>query len=169
MNATSKPSNAYATLFKGWNVKVLGEKPTDDQLAAIHALGARPGKQALANSMYLRDSGATNGQVVIACGAAQLNKMRELVTRKLVKRDMNAGQNEAGHTVYKISLTAAGEAKVKKAETAEVETPADKPAKPAKGKGTRKAAAKGKGKPVTAEAPAVQTEPVATAEPVSAE
>ena len=165
MTATnSKPSNAYTTLFKGWRDNVLGPKPSDAELAAIHALGARPGKQALANAMYLRQGGATNGQVVIACGAPQLNKMRELVTRKLVKRDMNAGANEAGHTVYKIALTAAGEAKVKKAGEAEANTEA--PAKPAKGK--RKA--KGKpAQPVTAEpAPEAQIEPVATPEAVTA-
>ena len=156
----SKPSNAYTNLFKGWNVKVLGPKPNDDELAAIHALGARPGKQALANAMYLRDGGATNGQVVMACGAPQLNKMRELVTRKLVRRDMNAGTNEAGHTVYKIALTAAGEAKVKKA----AEAPADD--KPAKATG--KAKGKRKGNKAPEATPAPQNEPMAPAEAVQA-
>jgi len=149
----SKPSNAYVNLFKGWNVKVLGPKPTDEQLAAIHALGARPGKQALANAMYLRDGGATSGQVTIACGAPQLNKMREFVTRKLVRRDMNAGANEAGHTVYKIALTATGEAKVKKAS----EQPADVPAKPAK-------ARRAKAKPAEQPAPQGAAEQPAPAE-----
>lgn len=163
----SKPTDAYANLFKGWNVKVLGNKPTDDQLAAIHALGARPGKQALANAMYLRDGGATNGQVVIACGASQLNKMRELVTRKLVKRDMNAGTNEAGHTVYKINLTAAGEAKLAKAKAeANTEAPAPKASKPRKPRTKPAGAAKPQGE--AAPAPAPQNEPAATVEPVTA-
>lgn len=115
MTKTNDVTGYYKGFFKAWSVKVLGEKPTADQLATIHALGARPGKQALANAMMLRDAGATAPQIVMACGAPQLNKMREFVARKLVTRNMNVAPNDAGHTVYKIELAAKGKLAVTKA------------------------------------------------------
>lgn len=144
----------YKSFFKGW-AKSLGSKPGDDLLATIHALGARPGKQALANAMMLRPEGATAGQIVQACGAPQLNKMRELVARKLVTRDMNVAPNEAGHTVYKIVLAAKGKAAVEKAAAA----PEGDAAKPAKAARKRKAKAAKVAEPAPqAEAPAPQPE-----------
>lgn len=142
---TNDATGPYKGFFKGWS-KALGDKPTAEQLATIHALGARPGKQALANAMMLRDGGATAAQIVMACGAPQLNKMRDLVARKLVTRDMNVAPSDNGHTVYKISLAAKGKTTVDKVNAAPVEADA-KPAKPAR---------KRKAKPVTApvEAPA---------------
>ena len=102
----------YTNFFKNWQVKTLGPKPTMEQLDAIHKLGARAGKQALASAMSLRDCGVTGGQIIIACGAPQLNKMRGFVTDGLLKREA-APKTEAGHTVYKMTLTAKGNAKVK--------------------------------------------------------
>ena len=57
----------YDTVLKGWQVKALGPKPTVEAFKAAHAMGCRPGKQALAMAMYLRDGGATDGQVKMAC------------------------------------------------------------------------------------------------------
>lgn len=154
---STNATNAYAAFFKGWNAKVLGPKPTAEQLDTIHKLGARPGKQALANAMFLRDGGATAAQIVMACGAPQLNKMRELVARKLVKRDMNMALTDAGHTVYKITLAAAGEKALAKAAEA---AKADASAKPAKAPRKRK---------VKADAPQAEAQqPVAPA-PADAE
>ena len=102
----------YTGFFKNWQIKLLGPKPTTEQLDAIHKLGARPGKQALANAMSLRDCGVTGSQIVIACGAPQLNKMRGFVTDGLLKREATP-KTDAGHTVYKMTLTAKGSAKVK--------------------------------------------------------
>ena len=102
----------YTNFFKGWQVKLLGPKPTAEQLDAIHKLGARPGKQALANAMSLRDCGVTGSQIVIACGAPQLNKMRGFISDGLLKREATP-KTDAGHTVYKMTLTAKGSAKVK--------------------------------------------------------
>ena len=104
----------YAIAFKAWPVKQLGVKPSAEALDTIHKLGARPGKQALANAMYLRETGATSGQVVIACGAPQLNKMRDFIAKGLLKQ-VPISKTAAGHTVYKLALTAKGTAKVNKA------------------------------------------------------
>lgn len=100
----------YANVFKGWQSKLLGAKPTTAQLDAIHALGARPGKQALASAMALRDAGVTGGQIVIACGAPQLNKMRGFVTDGLARFVPTPPSGE-GHKVYRLELTAKGKAK----------------------------------------------------------
>jgi hypothetical protein len=139
-------ANWYGNVFKSWNVKALGPKPTAEMLASIHGLQARPGKQALACAMALRDCGVTAGQIVIACGAPQLNKMRGFITDALLKR-LPVAPSAEGHTVYKLELTAKGKQRVDrtakaaeaKAAAGEAET-ADKP----KGK---KAATKAAGKP----------------------
>ena len=105
MTNTSNHAAHYATFFKSWAANLLGAKPTAEQFAAVHGLGLRPGKQALANAMALRDKGVTAGQIVIACGAPQLNKMRDLITDAFVKR-MPVPKTAEGHTVYKLELTA---------------------------------------------------------------
>lgn len=139
-------TNAYAPFFKGWQVKALGPKPTNEQLAAVHGLGARPGKQALAIAMGLRDVGVSNSQIIMACGNPQLNKMRGFITDAFLKRDMTAPPNEHGHTVYKLAVTKKGEARIErdKAKAAALEaagnTAAERPAKAvAKPKGKVKA------------------------------
>ena len=106
----------YANYFKAWQVKLLGPKPTREQLDMVQkAAGAttRHGKQVLASAMATRDCGVTGAQIVIACGAPQLNKMRGLVTDGLFKREAMPA-NAAGHTVYKLTLTAKGKGKVDK-------------------------------------------------------
>jgi hypothetical protein len=57
----------YANVFKGWS-KALGPRPTNEQLAVIHAF-ARPGKQAIVGAMALRDDGVTRAQM---CQASAL-------------------------------------------------------------------------------------------------
>ncbi len=99
-------ANWYADVFKTWQSKALGPKPTNDQLAAIHGLGARPGKQALANAMALRDCGVTGSQIVLACEAPQLNKMRGFIADGLVTQVPMPKVNN--HLVYKIALTPKG-------------------------------------------------------------
>lgn len=123
VNEMSKQVNYYTNAFKAWP-KQAGAKPTEAMLATAHAF-ARPGKQALALAMMLRDSGVTGGQIVMACGAPQLNKMRDTVAKGLAKRVPISATAE-GHTVYKLALTSKGEGKVKAA--AQV-APAAKPAK----------------------------------------
>lgn len=128
----------YAVALKGWQTKVMGSKVTAEQLTAAHALGCRPGKQALANAMYLRADGATDGQVKAACIAqwggagSQHNKRTDLANAKLVK----VTKSKPGtHTVYAMTLTPKGEAMVKAGDT---------PAEPA-AKAKRKATGKRKG------------------------
>lgn len=154
MTTQNNATGYYKGFFKGWS-KALGNKPTDVELATVHALGARPGKQALANAMMLRAEGATAAQIVMACGAPQLNKMREFVARKLVTRNMNVAPSEAGHTVYKIELAAKGKAAVEKAAA---EPEADKPAK-AKRKPATKRKPKAEPEAVTVTAEPAATEP----------
>ncbi|MDE2215536.1 MAG: hypothetical protein KGJ61_10555 [Candidatus Omnitrophica bacterium] len=134
----SKQNDHYTNLLKGFNVKAIGRKPTEAELAMVHTF-ARPGKQALALALMARETGVTGSQIVMACGAPQLNKMRDLVAKGYFKR-VPAPITEAGHTVYQLALTAKGTAKVKAAEAAAVKAEAEAPGKPAKAK--RKAKAK---------------------------
>jgi len=122
---TKQITGWYADVFKGWQTKVLGSKPSAEHLDVIHKLGARPGKQALANAMMMRPEGATGSEVVIACGAPQLNKMRGFVTDGLLKREATPPRNN--HTVYKLTLTPKGATRIKG--KAQAEAPAEKPAK----------------------------------------
>ena len=149
MSKANHASDWYATTFKQWP-KQVGAKPTADQLDTIHKLGARPGKQALANALMLRDGGVTGAQIVMACGAPQLNKMRDFVSKGLAKR-VPISNDAAGHTVYKLALTPRGTAKVAKAVA-----PVEGDAKPAK-------ASKRKAK---ADKPAVQAPAVPVNDPV---
>ena len=155
----SKQTNAtgwYGTYFKAWQVKLLGPKPTEAQLATIHGLGARPGKQALANAMALRDCGVTGSQIVIACGAPQLNKMRGFITDGLLKRE--AVPAAGTHTVYKLTLTAKGATRVKAADAkvANVAAPAKVKAAPKPRKPKAEAPAPVVAEAAPAEAPAPQ-------------
>lgn len=143
-------ANWYADTFKAWPSKLVGSKPTAEMLAAIHKLGARPGKQALACAMALRPEGVTGSQIIIACGAPQLNKMRGFVTDSLLKR-VAVSPAGNGHQVYKLELTAKGKQRIERSEKAEAKAaeagsePADKPAK---AKGAVKAKSRAKVKAV---------------------
>lgn len=148
MTTINSATGWYGDVFKGWQVKQLGAKPTAEQLAAIHDLGARPGKQALACAMALREAGVTGAQIIMACGAPQLNKMRGFVTDKLLKR-VPASPDAKGHQVYKLELTSKAEQRIasarKRADA--VEQPAseaDKPADAVKAKKATKVASKAK-------------------------
>lgn len=178
---SNNETNWYTGVFKSWQVKQLGPKPTAEMLANIHGLKARPGKQALACAMALRDCGVTAGQIVIACGAPQLNKMRGFITDALLKR-LPVPPSSEGHTVYKLELTAKGKQRIASTEKAvaklvdagAAET-GEKPAKPVKAKAAKKAAVKAKGKPAadvaadTAAAETATSEAVSQPETVTAE
>lgn len=97
----------YGASFKAWAVKQLGAQPTDTQLGQAHGLGCRPGKQALAIAMSLRDAGVTGGQIIMACGAPQLNKMRGFIDDAYLKR-VAVSKTAEGHTVYKNVVTPKG-------------------------------------------------------------
>lgn len=127
----------YASNFKNWSTSKLGPKPTAEQLDAVHNLGARPGKQALAIAMGLREVGVTGSQIVMATGAPQLNKMRGFITDAFLKR-LPAPAGENGHTVYKLAVTPKGTQRIERtlkaaAKQAEAEK-ADGEAKPVKAK-----------------------------------
>lgn len=135
----SKANNVlsyYETVLKGWQVKALGPKPTLANFEAAHALGCRAGKQALAMAMYLRDSGATDGQVKMACiiqwgsSGSHHNKRRDIISAGWVKAKPVQADAQ-GHKVYAIALTDKG--------TKKLATPvAAEKAAPVKAKGERK-------------------------------
>lgn len=132
---------AYDDQFKVWqaagNSKLLGPRPTAENLVTYHRLGARHGKQCFAGAMALREAGVTGSEIVIACGAPQLNKMRGFIADALVKRVPLGKRN--GNEIYKLVLTPKGEKRIATAvarEQAAVEagavTEAVKPAKAGK-------------------------------------
>lgn len=159
---------SYKAMFKGWQVKALGPAPTAEQLAIMHGLGLRPGKQALACAMAVRDTGVTGAQIVMACGAPQLNRMRGLIAAGVVKREA-VPANDLGHTVYKLTLTPKGSKAIERAAAAAAKATletGDAPAKAGKAKGKGKAAAKAKGKAKAKAATSDATPPVSDAAPV---
>ena len=158
---TQNHAKPYAPFFKGWSVKQLGDKPSDQLLSAVHALGLRPGKQALANAMALRPEGVTGAQIVMATGAPQLNRMRGLIAAGDFKRQMVA-PNDAGHTVYKVTLTPKGEARIKRASEA-----ADKAA--LSGDAPKAKPKKATSKPRKPKAPPVTDQPAPLSEPATVE
>lgn len=110
-NDTKQYVDAHALLLQQWVnpelKKVLGSKPTAEQLAAAVLLGNRPGKQTLALAMAMRPEGATGAQIQVACGAPQNNKRADMIKAAFVKRIMTA-PNALGHEVYKVELTPKG-------------------------------------------------------------
>lgn len=127
----------YSTVLKGWQSKLLGPKVTAAELAAAHALGCRPGKQALAMAMYLRPQGASDGQVKAACiiqwgsSGSHHNKRRDIVAAKFV-RDVPTVNDAQGHKVYAIALTDKGNKVVADKAAAAAAAAAEKAAKPRK-------------------------------------
>ena len=103
----------YTAFFSNWQANVLGSKPSAELLEKCHGLGLRPGKQALACAMSLRSEGVTGSQIVIACGAPQLNRMRGLIAEGIFKRHA-AASNGQGHTVYMNTVTPKGESEIKR-------------------------------------------------------
>ncbi len=116
--------NTYGMVTKGWSVKLSGPKPTVEQVLQAHALcglNRAFGKQALARALELREGGATDGQIKAACIAvwggsgSHHNKRGDLHRAKLVTVDKVKVADDAGgagHTVYRIALTAKGSALV---------------------------------------------------------
>jgi hypothetical protein len=139
LRATKMTTNANAVLgqykpyFDNWQANVLGPKPTAELLTKVHGLGLRPGKQALACAMSLRTDGVTGSQIVIACGAPQLNRMRGLIAEGVFKR-LPVAANGANHTVYKCEVTPRGEAEIKRLEKVAANSAAATTPKPAKAK-----------------------------------
>lgn len=93
----------YLQWMKAWP-KAAGPKVTENELNAIHALGARAGAKAtLAAAMYTRKEGASQAQVIQVVGGPQLNVISRLVGAGQAEK-LPAPKNEQGHTVYRIRL-----------------------------------------------------------------
>lgn len=105
---------AYDDQFKKWQpagmAKALGPRPTAELLMTYHRLGARHGKQCFAGAMALREQGVTGSEIVIACGAPQLNKMRGFIADALVKR-VPLGKRD-GNEIYKLEITPKGKKRI---------------------------------------------------------
>jgi hypothetical protein len=174
LNQMTAILKAYADQLGVWQAagmaKALGPKPTAEQIMTYARLGARHGKQCFAGAMALRELGVTGSEIVIACGAPQLNKMRGFIADALVKRVPLGKRN--GNEIYKLVLTPKGEKRIantlareQAAEAAGAAADAVKPVKattPAKG--TKKATSKAAkpGKRVPAENGTVMTEAAAS-------
>jgi hypothetical protein len=122
----------YATTFKQWPVKLLGAKPTSEQLATAHAFG-KHGKQSLALAMAMRDGGTTDPQIQLAVGLVdglsrpQNNHRKAVIEAGYFKR-LPVSKNERNHTVYAIALTPKGKAYIdRKAAAPKAATEAAKP------------------------------------------
>jgi hypothetical protein len=135
---TNKIYEAYGDQLAKWAApgmaKLLGPKPTPDQLMTIHRLGARHGKQCFANAMALREHGVTGAEIMMACDNQQLNKMRGFVTDRLLDRHAVGKRN--GGEIYKVTVTPKGQKRIDlavKLEQAAVEAgKAAEPVKPVK-------------------------------------
>lgn len=132
----------YAAILAGWQVKLMGAKPTAEQLSTPLYWGYRAGSEALHLAMCLRPEGCTVQQFCTAgsCGPAN-NKRRDVVSHRKLATVTVSGTPYA----YKLVMTAkgrdalkAGIAKVAAGEVeAKVKVKAKAPvkaAKPAKGK-----------------------------------
>lgn len=165
----------YANVFKTWQVKLMGPKPTAEHLTSIHHLGARPGKQALANAMSLRECGVTNLQIIAACGAPQLNKMRGFISDGYLKRLPTAPDGK-NHQVYRCEVTPKGLKRIEKraameaaaeANTVPTDEAAPKPAKAKAKKATSKARKPRNGLPVVTATGEAEVPPAADTGPVN--
>src|SRR5882724_2008034 len=116
MSNANDASTLYPTFFKTWQtagmLKLLGPKPTSDQLAKVHALGPRPGKQAF----------------IIA--TKHLNKMGDLTTDAYL-REVLMPQVD-GMKCYKREITPKGAQRIERFNKAQAATAAAGEAEPVK-------------------------------------
>src|SRR6266403_1693440 len=124
MSNANDASALYPLYFKKWQLagmlKQLGPKPTADQLAKVHALGPRPGKQAFIIAMALRDCGVTPAQMVLIMGTKHLNKMGDLTTDAYL-REVLMPQVD-GMKCYKREITPKGAARIERFNKAQAAT-----------------------------------------------
>src|SRR5882672_7027615 len=123
-NTANDASTLYPAFFKKWQtagmLKLLGPKPTADQLAKVHALGPRPGKQAFIIAMALRDCGVTPAQMVLVTGTKHLNKMGDLTTDAYLREVLMP--QVAGMKCYKREITPKGAARIERFNKAQAAT-----------------------------------------------
>jgi hypothetical protein len=143
--------NGYAEQFAKWQpagmLKLLGPKPTLDQLLLYSRIGGRQGHfglECFAGAMSLREQGVTGSEIIIACGAQQLSKMRGYVTDGLLKRVFMGKRN--GSFIYKHELTPKGlkrvEGNLAREAAIEAAEQVAEPVKPVKARGVAKGTAK---------------------------
>jgi len=124
MSNANDASALYPVFFKKWQtagmLKLLGPKPTSDQLAKVHALGPRPGKQAFIIACSLRDCGVTPAQMVLLTGTKHLNKMGDLTTDAYL-REVLMPQID-GMKCYKREITPKGMQRIERTIKAEAAT-----------------------------------------------
>lgn len=140
MSQANDASALYPVFFKKWQAagmaKLLGPRPTSDQLAKVHALGPRPGKQAFIIAMALRDCGVTPAQMVLITGTKHLNKMSDLTTDSYL-REVLMPQVD-GQKCYKREITPKGAQYIERNLKREAAKVAAGAAEPDKANGTAK-------------------------------
>src|SRR5882724_2637039 len=134
MSNANDASSLYLAFFKKWQtagmLKLLGPKPSSEQLAKVHALGPRPGKQAFIIAMALRDCGVTPAQMVLITGTKHLNKMGDLTTDAYL-REVLMPQVD-GMKCYKREITPKGAQRIERFNKAQAATAAAGEAEPVK-------------------------------------
>jgi len=169
MSNANDASALYPAFFKKWQtagmLKLLGPKPSSDQLAKVHALGPRPGKQAFIIAMALRDCGVTPAQMVLITGTKHLNKIGDLTTDAYL-REVLMPQVD-GMKCYKREITPKGMQRIERAIKAEAATVAAGEAEAVKVPKVKAAAKKRTSAPRKPKATADKLPPVSPIEPGS--
>jgi hypothetical protein len=152
-------AKAFAVLAtaKAWP-KNAGSRVTEAQLAAAAAVLKRTGTaKHLGLAMYLRNEGATQGQVYAATGDTQVNVARDLIANGKALAVTMQPANGTGHKVYKLALYPNGAPAPKGKGNGKAAKPAAKGAGKATGGKALKPTAKRQPKP--AAAPVAKPEP----------
>jgi len=100
----------YKNVLRRWKTQYAGEKPSEELITTAHALGCRPGIQALSIAMALRDTGYTIPEYFVGTGAAATahNKRNDLESQGLITV-VKVGSPMS----YRASLTSVGVERVK--------------------------------------------------------
>lgn len=160
--ATPKHANVgwYAELLAQWQPKLMGAKPTAEQLSVPLYWGYRAGLEALHISMCLRTEGCTVQQFCTAgsCGPAN-NKRRDVTSHRKLATVTVDGKPYA----YKLVMTPKGRDALK-AGIAKASEPAPEPKakKATAAKATTKAKGAVKAKPATKRPSKAKNTPAAT-------
>lgn len=119
-------NSALGTTGK-WPTALAGATPTAEHVTAASGLCKRNGTaKHLGLAMALRESGATQPEIMAATGDTQVNAIADAIKLGLATA-IEAGRRD-GHKVYKLAL---GKAKATRKRTAKADKKQEQPATPA--------------------------------------
>ena len=106
VNKAVTAQSTLATCLKAWRAALMGAKPSQALIEQAGSLVKRTGTaKHLALAMYMRDGGATQGEVLLATGDTQINAYGEAVRTKALNA-VTSNPARAGHKVYALALPA---------------------------------------------------------------